>query len=77
MLYITYTAQFKKSYFEITTSKELQTKTKEKIKNKKTDYRIQQYLYSLDFYAFKQLLFEKSWNNYDEQKSNEDNKKPL
>lgn len=70
LLYITYTAQFKKSYFEITTSKELRTKTKEKIKSKKTDYRIQQYLYSLDFYAFKQLLFEKSWNNYDEKQLN-------
>lgn len=70
LLYITYTAQFKKSYFEITTSKELQTKTKEKIKSKKTDYRIQQYLYSLDFYAFKQLLFEKSWNDYDEKQLN-------
>lgn len=70
LLYITYTAQFKKSYFEITTSKELQTKTKERIKNKKDDYRIQQYLYSLDFYAFKQLLFEKSWNEYDEKQLN-------
>ncbi|MBO5349047.1 MAG: hypothetical protein J6A89_04435 [Clostridia bacterium] len=66
LLYITYTAQFKKSYFEITTSQELQKKAKEKIKSKNTDYRIQQYLYSLDFYAFKQLLFEKSWNEYDE-----------
>lgn len=66
LLYITYTAQFKKSYFEITTSQELQKKAKEKIKSKNADYRIQQYLYSLDFYAFKQLLFEKSWNEYDE-----------
>lgn len=70
LLYITYTAQFKKSYFEITTSKELQSKTKEKIKSKKEDYRIQNYLYSLDFYAFKQLLFEKSWNEYDEKQLN-------
>lgn len=70
LLYITYTAQFKKSYFEITTSKELQMKTKEKIKSKKEDYRIQNYLYSLDFYAFKQLLFEKSWNEYDEKQLN-------
>lgn len=66
LLFITYTAQFKKSYFEITTSKELQTKAKEKIKNRNDEYRLQQYLYSLDFYDFKLLLFEKSWNEYDE-----------
>lgn len=70
LLYITYTAQFKKSYFETTTSKELQTKAKEIIKKKNSDYRLQQYLYSLDFYAFKQLLFEKSWNEYDEKQLN-------
>ena len=66
LLFITYTAQFKKAYFESTTSKELQTKAKEKIKNRNAEYRIQQYLYSLDFYDFKQLLFDKSWNEYDE-----------
>lgn len=70
LLYITYTAQFKESYFEITTSKELQEKTKKKIRSKNTDYRIQQYLYSLDFYDLKQLLFEKSWNEYDKKQLN-------
>lgn len=70
LLYMTYTAQFQKSYFEVTTSKELQEKAKENIRKKKNDYRIQQYLYSLDFYAFKQLLFEKSWNEYDEKQLN-------
>ena len=43
LLFITYTAQFKKAYFESTTSKELQTKAKEKIKNRNAEYRIQQY----------------------------------
>lgn len=66
LLYLTYTSQFNKSYFEITTSKELRINTKKIIKSKKEDYRIQNYLYSLDFYAFKQLLFEKTWNEYDE-----------
>lgn len=68
LLLIVYTAQFKKAYFEETTSKEIQEKAKKIIKNKNDDIRLQNYLYSLDFGTMKDLLFEKRWTSYDEKK---------
>ena len=70
LLFITYTAQFKKLYFEVTTSEKLREKAKEVIQSDDNDYRLQQYLYSLDFGAFKKLLFDKSWTEYDEKQRN-------
>lgn len=66
LLFITYTAQFKKAYFEETTSVEIQSKAKQKIRVKDNDIRLQEYLYSIDFGMMNDLLFEKRWTPYDE-----------
>ena len=66
LLLIVYTSQFKKAYFEETTSEEIKSHAKKIIKNKNDDIRLQNYLYSLDFGMMRNLLFEKRWTSYDE-----------
>lgn len=70
LLLITYTANFKKAYFEITVPEEIRNKAKKNIKDKSDDERLKNYLYSLEFGTLRSLLFDKSWNDYDETKLN-------
>jgi len=70
LLLITYTANFKKAYFEITVPEEIRNKAKKNIKDKSDDERLKNYLYSLEFGTLRSLLFDKSWNDYDEKKLN-------
>ena len=70
LLLITYTAKFKKAYFEITVSDNVRNKVKKNIKSKNNDDRLKNYLYSLEFGIMRELLFEKNWNEYDEKEVN-------
>lgn len=77
LLLITYTARFKKAYFEMTVSEDIRNKVKKNIGSKSNEERLKKYLYSLEFGTMRELLFEKSWTEYDERELDyflEDNK---
>lgn len=66
LLLITYTARFKKAYFETTVPIEIIKSAKRVIKSENNEERLKNYLYSLEYGKLRSLLFDKSWNEYDE-----------
>lgn len=81
LLFLIFTSQFKELYFEKTASNEMLNKVKENIKRKKgvnkTEYRIQNYFYSIDMATLRSFLFDKQWTFIEEEAKNELLKKNL
>lgn len=66
LLFLIFTSQFKEMYFLATAREDIIKKTKETIKKKNEDYRIQNYFYSVDMGTLRDFLFEENWTKYEE-----------
>ncbi len=66
LFFTLYTSRFKEKFFETTIPNEVQKNSKKIINNAHREVKLQESIYSLDFSAIKKILFEKTWNYYDE-----------
>ncbi len=66
LLFLIYTSQFQKLYFEKTISQRVKERVNRIIKNENEVYKIQNYFYSLEFGTLQDLLFEKNWTELEE-----------
>lgn len=66
LLFLIYTSQFQKLYFEKTTPQRVKERVNRIIKNENEVYKIQNYFYSLEFGTLQDLLFEKNWTELEE-----------
>lgn len=75
LLFLIFTAKFKSSYFEDMASEKLKKDVKEIIGHRKgtnkSDYRLQNYFYSLSFGMLRSFLFDKNWTLLEENEKKE------